>query len=170
MSNDTESRSDFLELSSMLTDFDVFSLNGTGQVDAYWKEVNLIAGEKNVSELLKTFNKISQNSKLSEEEFLTSMRKEILGNILYGPIARNIIKLWYTGMWYQLPLSWRQKFGENENDTNHFINSASYMEGLLWNAIDAPPAGAKGPGFGSWHSPPRINFDNSWKFKKPNTN
>ncbi len=166
MSDYIKNKNDFLELSSMLTDFDVFSLNGTGQVDAYWNEVNLIAGEKNVLKLLHVFNKISHNSKMTEEEFLKSVRKEILSNILYGPIVRNIIKLWYTGMWYQLPLNWSQKFGETENDMNHFINSASYMEGLLWNAIDAPPAGAKGPGFGSWHSRPRINFDNSWKFKK----
>ncbi|NNH33825.1 hypothetical protein C9413_32005, partial [Rhizobium sp. SEMIA 4085] len=36
------------------------------------------------------------------------------------------------------------------------VSPDAYIEGLLWKAIGAHPAGAKGPGFGSWAFPPKI--------------
>ena len=162
MSESCTLRENFLNISSALIDFNKFVLNGTGQGDAYLETTLKIVGHNHLSSLLTAFKSIDQ-SQISKEIFLEIIRKEILGDTLFGPIARNIMKLWYTGMWYQLPLRWRQKYGESTDDSTHFINSASYMEGLLWKTIDAPPSGAKGPGFASWYPPPRINFDNSWK-------
>lgn len=166
MHDSNKLKQDFVELSSALTDFNAFSLHGTGQVDNYLQALMQIIGNENVSRLLTEFNRILSQSDLDEQQFVWSMRKDILGDLRLGPIARNIMKLWYTGKWCQLPLSWRQVYGENANDTDHYINAAAYTEGLLWKAIDAPPSGAKGPGFGSWQSPPELNSNNGWKLKQ----
>ncbi len=154
----------FIELSGALTDFNEFALNGTGQVPAYFQTLVNIVGQDLVKQLLATFTSVYETS-LNEQTFIDGIRQQILGDLKLGPVARNVIKLWYTGTWYQLPNVWRQAYGKSENDVTFFVSSASYMEGLLWQAIDANPSGAKGPGYGSWSQPPNINFDNAWQFK-----
>ncbi|QTH73579.1 hypothetical protein [Pseudoalteromonas xiamenensis] len=154
----------FVELSGALTDFNAFALNGTGQVSDYLQTLTNIVGEDIVEQLLSTFSAVYEAS-ADETMFINGIRQQILGDMKLGPVARNLIKLWYTGTWYQLPNSWREDFGKSEQDTTFFVSSASYTEGLLWQAIDANPSGAKGPGYGSWSQPPRINFDNAWQFK-----
>jgi hypothetical protein len=61
-----------------------------------------------------------------------------------------------VGAWYPLPAAWRGTFGELEKDTTFVVSPAAYTEGLLWPTIGANPAGAKGPGYGTWSVPPRI--------------
>ena len=90
------------------------------------------------------------------------MRDDIFNNDKLGPVARNIIKLWYTGTWFQLPNDWRKAFSESDKDTTFTVTAMSFTEGLLWKAIDANPSGAKAPGYGGWVLPPRINYDNGW--------
>jgi len=155
----------FVELSSALTDYDAFTLYGTGQVDAYWQTLLSIVGESQVTELLDTFQQIVTEVGPDEQAVIDRLRRDLLGSPSLGPVARNLIKLWYTGKWYQLPLYWRQRYGERPGDAPHFVSAAAYTEGLLWKAIDAPPSGAKGPGFGSWQVPPKIDFDHGWTLK-----
>jgi hypothetical protein len=83
-----------------------------------------------------------------------SVRREILGDERLGPIARAILKLWYYGTWYALPEAWHQKYGPAPDDMTFVVSATAYVEGLLWRAIGAHPAGAKAPGFGSWAQPP----------------
>jgi len=154
----------FTELSGALTDFNAFTLNGTGQVEDYLHTLQTIAGSDITKHLLKTFEEIHQSTS-TETTFNDAIRKNILGDPKLGPVARNIIKLWYTGTWYQLPNTWREAYGKSEQDRTFFVSPSSYMEGLLWLAIGANPSGAKGPGYGSWQSPPNINFDNRWTYK-----
>ncbi|WP_016956055.1 hypothetical protein [Catenovulum agarivorans] len=164
MEQQTQNIKHFIELSGALTDFNEFALNGTGQVAAYYQTLVDIVGQQLVDNLLSTYCSVYEIS-INEQMFLDGLRKQILGDLKLGPVARNIIKLWYTGTWYQLPNTWRQAYGKSDNDITFFVSSASYMEGLLWHAIDANPSGAKGPGYGSWSQPPNINFDNAWQFK-----
>ncbi|MBQ4811085.1 hypothetical protein A7985_01060 [Pseudoalteromonas luteoviolacea] len=154
----------FTELSGALTNFNAFALNGTGQVQNYYDTLNHIVGQAIVEELLSTFVSLYESAS-NHEQFNESLRKHILGDEKLGPVARNIIKLWYTGTWYQMAHFWRDAYGMSDDDITFFVNSASYAEGLLWQAIDANPSGAKGPGYGSWSSPPNIHFDNGWQFK-----
>jgi hypothetical protein len=84
------------------------------------------------------------------------LRREIFGNQMLGPIARNIIKLWYVGIWYQLPRVWAEAHGSRPADVTRTVSPEAYVEGLLWPAIGAHPPGAKAPGYGSWASPPEI--------------
>ncbi|KZN64294.1 hypothetical protein N473_15210 [Pseudoalteromonas luteoviolacea CPMOR-1] len=155
----------FIDLSGALTDFNAFALHGTGQVEHYYKTLNDIVGRDTVEQLLCVFQTVYECA-CDEQMFLTGIRQQIMGDVKLGPVARNIIKLWYTGTWYQLPRTWREAYGKSEQDKTFFVSSASYTEGLLWQAIDANPSGAKGPGYGSWSEPPRIHFDNSWQFVK----
>jgi hypothetical protein len=71
-----------------------------------------------------------------------------------GPIARNIIKLWYTATWYQLSDAWRQQNGERPADRDFVPFPYAYAESLLGPAVGAHPAGAKPTGHQSWTLPP----------------
>jgi hypothetical protein len=84
------------------------------------------------------------------------MRREVFGHEKLGPIARNIIKLWYIGIWEPLPQHWIERYGPLDTNTGFMVNESAYTEGLLWVAIGANPPGAKAPGYGSWAHPPQI--------------
>ena len=87
------------------------------------------------------------------------LRRDIFGDSRLGPIARNVIKLWYVGIWYELPREWSDAYGQRERDTKFTVSPTAYTEGLLWPAMDANPPGAKAPGYASWTRPPRIGDD-----------
>jgi hypothetical protein len=78
----------------------------------------------------------------------------------YGPIARNITKLWYAATWEQLPRGWRDAYGSSPGDKTFVISADAYPTGLLWVAIGVNPPGANAPGFGTWSDPPNILTQN----------
>jgi hypothetical protein len=147
---------DFLSLSSVVTGFTAFQLQGTGQAESYFSTLIDILGETTVAALLQTFRRVRQEAGQDEAALDRLLRAEIFSDEKLGPIARNLIKLWYVGTWYQLPAVWRGTFGKQEKDTTFVVSPAAYTEGLLWPTIGANPAGAKGPGYGTWSVPPRI--------------
>lgn len=136
---------DFLALSARLTGFSTFTLHGTGLVEAYYDQVLDIVGERIFGRLLLTSHAVKKNSDLESK---------ILSSALMGPVARNIILLWYTGTWNQLPRAWRQDYGASAGDLTHVVSAEGYKEGLMWRAVAAHPPAAKQPGFGSWTAPP----------------
>jgi hypothetical protein len=142
----------FLAFSAEVTAFTTFELRGTGMADAYLAAVIDVVGEATVQQLLSAWDGVRQSGPAMEEH----LRREIFGDEKLGPIARNIVKLWYIGIWYQLPYTWTQSFGALENDVTFTVSPAAYTEGLLWPAIGAHPPGAKAPGYGSWATPPEI--------------
>ncbi len=147
---------DFLALSTVLTDFTVFQLQGTGQAELYYTTVSGIVGERTMSRLLEVFCSIQDEGREAPDLFDKRLRVDIMSDEKLGPIARNIIKLWYVGTWYQLPQAWREAFGVMDNDRDFIPSPTSYVEGLLWPAIGAHPPGAKAPGYGTWSGPPQI--------------
>jgi hypothetical protein len=149
----------FLDLSVRLTAFAVFDLHGTGQVEPYLATVEAATGEDALDELLAAYERLLGESRQDGSAVDGLLRREILADAKLGPIARNIIKLWYIGTWYELPSAWRESFGTREQDFTHVVSPAAYTEGLLWPAIGANPNGAKAPGYGSWAQPPRIPAD-----------
>ena len=145
----------FLAFSSEVTAFTVFELNGTGQAQAYLSAVADAAGEDALNELLGTYERFAgETEKGPTRDGL--LRKAIFGSEKLGPVARNIIKMWYTGMWFELPREWTDSFGARDTNTTFIVNGAAYAEGLLWPAIGANPPGAKAPGYASWTQPPKI--------------
>jgi hypothetical protein len=143
----------FLAFSADVTAFTVFELQGTGQAEAYFATVTAVVGRELVDQLLDAYDRVCSEEH-TDRDFL--LRREIFGDEKLGPIARNIIKLWYVGIWYELPHAWIEAFGAREKDVEFMVSAAAYTEGLLWPAIGANPPGAKAPGYGSWASRPQI--------------
>ncbi len=155
----TELMEYFLDFSVAITAFPKFDLQGTGQVDSYYDTVNNIIGDEIFEELLTTFHNLDDKSKTEGN----GIARDILGSEKLGPIARNIIKLWYLGAWYQLPTSWRETFGANEKDIDQVVSPQAYIEGLLWPTLGVNPRAAKAPGYGTWANPPELDKANSLK-------
>lgn len=138
---------DFLDLSSALTGFSAFEVKSTAQAEPYLATLEKAVGSATVDELLDAFRGVNDERDL---------RLAILSNEKLGPVARNLIKLWYVGTWHEMPQEWRDVHGTNPDDRTHVISPTAYTEGLLWPAIGANPSGAKPFGYGIWAQPPRI--------------
>lgn len=157
MSVDNDRLSDFLAFSTVVTGFDEFHLRGTGQAELYLATAQEIVGGQTVVELLDAFCDVSHGVGGDAVAMQRGLRRSVLSDDKLGPVARAIIKLWYVGTWYELPVEWRASYGEGRFDRTFVVSSSSYVEGLIWPAIGANPAGAKPPGYGTWAAAPRID-------------
>jgi hypothetical protein len=146
----------FLEFSATVAAFGVFELQGTGQAEPYLATVDGVVGKDILDELLETHERLRRQAQADAFALHGLLRREIFADEKLGPVARNIVKMWYVGTWYELPSAWRERFGTSKEDFTHTVSPASYTEGLLWPTIGAHPNGAKAPGYGSWAQPPRI--------------
>jgi hypothetical protein len=151
--NDYELLPRFLDFSAEVTAFSTLDLYGTGQAESYLAAVAAVVGEQALSELLDAYDHVPQADPQARAALLW---QEVFSSEKLGPIARNVIKLWYAGTWYKLPAEWTETYGAREGDVTFVVSPAAYTEGLLWRAIGANPPGAKAPGYGSWAAPPRI--------------
>ncbi|MDJ0738046.1 MAG: hypothetical protein QNJ47_28995 [Nostocaceae cyanobacterium] len=144
----------------MATGFDQFHLQGTGQASLYFDTIRSIIGSNIFGEFLQIVHQLDEraNSENNPSILIEGVNLEILVSGKLGPIARNIIKLWYTATWYQLPDVWRDKFGARQNDTTFIVSPYAYPEGLLWVAIGVNPPAAKAPGYESWSYPPSVTL------------
>ena len=140
----------FVALSAALTGFRGVELWGTGQVDVYLAELIATVGEDVVARLLAAGDQALGSSDPKKE--LTAL----LADQETGPVAKNVIVLWYSGAWRPLPNDWRNRYGASPLDVARVISPASYRSGLVWKAIGAHPKGANGTGFASWANPPTI--------------
>ena len=143
----------FYELSRDLTGFDEVELLGTGRGPEYMAELDRILPPGARSALLDAYRRALHDYPDDPE---LGLQVEILGDAYLGPVARNLIFMWYTGTWQQLPDGWRAAYGISPADTPHVVSSEAYREGLVWPAIGAHPAGAKQQGYGSWAFPPAV--------------
>jgi hypothetical protein len=143
----------FLRFSAELTASNAFELLGTGQAQTYLAAARKVVGDDLLSELFAAYASIPDGDSDQRE---TDIRRQILGDEKLGPIARDILKLWFTGIWYELPHAWSETYGAREYDTTFVASPAAYAEGLLWTTIGAHAPGAKAPGYGSWIGPPVI--------------
>jgi hypothetical protein len=140
----------FVALSAALTGFREVDLWGTGQVDVYLRELIATVGEDVVARLLAT------GDKAVSARHPKRAVKALLADKETGPVAKNVIVLWYTGAWRPLPNKWRNRYGASPLDVARVISPASYRSGLVWKAIGAHPKGANGTGFASWAKPPTL--------------
>jgi hypothetical protein len=144
-------------LSVDLTAFSEFELMGTGLAADYLATLRKIVGDVLVTELLDAHRDARRASASDSAALERELRHRLLGDEKLGPVARNLIKLWYLGIWYELPSAWAEAFGARDGDRTFFVSATAYTEGLLWPAIGANPPGAKAPGYGSWAAPPHID-------------
>ena len=141
----------FLAFSAEITAFEPFELRGTGMADAYLDTVVRVVGDRIVDDLLAAYSAAPSGSRRAAH-----LRLAIFGDARLGPVARNVIKLWYLGIWYELPRAWIDAYGALPANVTFMASAQAYTEGLLWPAIGANPPGAKAPGFASWVGPPQI--------------
>lgn len=88
----------FVAFSAEATAFGKVDLWGTGQAPDYLATVQAEAGDQILRDLLDTTGPGPVDDSVFTDEKL-------------GPLARNIIKLWYSGVWYELPPQWAARFG-----------------------------------------------------------
>lgn len=150
----------FLEFSVAITGFSKFNLQGTGQASLYFSTIYDIVGENIFRELLETFHKLKLKAESTNNPSVLQkeLRAQIFGSEKLGPIARNILKLWYVATWYQLPPSWQESFGTKENDKTFVVSPQAYPEGLLWPTLGVNPPAAKAPGYGTWSTHPTAKL------------
>jgi hypothetical protein len=141
----------FVQLSAALTGFREVDLWGTGQVQPYLEELIAIVGDDLVARLLHTSARA-----LEEKHANTALREKVLEDQDLGPVARNLIILWYLGQWNVLPGPWRDRNGASPLDSARVISADAYLSGLVWTAIGAHPMGGKPTGYGSWARKPTV--------------
>jgi hypothetical protein len=141
-----EERTDqFLEMSAVLTGFGRVQLLGTGLTDSYLHAIDALLPEGVLDELLDTFGRLPAGS---ERE--AAVAAAVLGDPKLGPVARNVILMWYCGTWTALPDAWRSAYCTSPPDTNHVVSADAYQAGLQWVAAGAHPAAARQQGYGAW--------------------
>jgi hypothetical protein len=122
-----------LQLSSWLTGFSAFELSGTGMLDAYLEMLDASLPQNLFDELLACHGD-----------------DEIMDDPKLGPLARNIIVMWYSGTWTTLPDAWSSSYDAKDKGPSGVISGAAYQASLQWVAAGAHPAGAQQQGFGAW--------------------
>jgi hypothetical protein len=142
---------EFVALSAVLTGFEPFDLLGAGVVDEYLATLLRIVPAA-TAEMLDTWRQIEQAPPAGGVE--EGVRIRILDHPRLGPVARNVITLWYTGLWAPMPDAWTYANGTSPADVNHVVSALAYQESLVWKAAGTGPMGAKPPGFGAWALPP----------------
>lgn len=150
---------DFLAFSSTLTGFSAFELRGTGQAGAYLATLEDAVDADTVADLLATFGQVRATAGGNGPALERDLRRELMSDATFGPLARNVIKLWYVGTWHALPAAWRDAHGMAAADHTHVVSATAYTEGLLWPAVGANPPGAKPFGYGMWAAPPRVGAE-----------
>jgi hypothetical protein len=140
----------FVEMSVVLTGFSQVELLGTGMERTYLTTVREAVGGAVTGDLLRVFREVVT----AGGDVETGLRVRVLGDPALGPVARNVISLWYMGNWYELPQSWQDAYGLSATDVTRVVSAESYQQGLVWTAADTHPQGAHQPGYGTWAEPP----------------
>jgi hypothetical protein len=146
----------FLNFSSTVTASTRFELQGTGMAEAYLDTAVRIVGAPIVDRLLHLHEGVVAAAAGDATTLENLLRRDVFSDPQVGPVARSIVKMWFLGIWYELPSEWTDAYGAHQGDTTFMVSGTAYTEGLLWPAIGANPPGAKPPGYGAWASPPRI--------------
>jgi hypothetical protein len=146
---------DFVALSAALTGYRAAELLGTGMAEPYLDRITAIVGEPLASRLWTVGRDVVQRA--GGDDLDAQLELRILDDPDLGPPSRNVIVLWYTGQWLQLPGPWRDRHGAGPLDVDHIISPDAYVAGLMWDAIGAHPQGAKAPGFATWVGRPTVS-------------
>ena len=138
----------FSQLSADLTGFSLAELQATGMMRVYFDELGLVLGHA-----------------IRQKYFDNDLRPDaLLRDDVWGPLTRNLIRMWYLGQWKKLPKDWGSNcfskdefegFDEFGRNVDRIISPEAYREGLVWVAVGVNPMGAKEPGFASWVEPPK---------------
>lgn len=144
----------FISLSVVLTGYEATVLkpkNDTQKVaEMYFNTLNKEVPADVLTNLFSTFSTITTNN-TNPDDINKAVLTQILEDKTLGPVARNIIQMWYVGIWYSL----------NTNQVDYVITSTAYTNGLVWKAMYAHPMGFSEENFGYWSDAPQIPNTNS---------
>lgn len=141
----------FIQMSEELCGIPSFYLSGTGYAELYFQTAVNAAGDSRVDCLLDLYQSLPRCCRRHRE---VELRAKLLADEELGPVARNIIKLWYTATWLEMPQEWHSKFRPGTENCSFVASPYAYTESLLGPAVGAHPAGAKPTGYQSWTLPP----------------
>ncbi|ALU44034.1 hypothetical protein [Pseudoalteromonas rubra] len=148
--------SDFYRLSAALTGYEEVELQGTGVGSVYCQTLSKWVRQDVIEAL---YAQAEQIGALDNDASQARFYDQIWNSAKLGPVARNIIKMWYLSIWYQLPADWNALYGVDDFSADkqpvedYVISSNAYIQGLVWNALGSHPMGAKQPGYGTWAFP-----------------
>jgi hypothetical protein len=142
---------DFLGLSVCLTGFGRLRLLGTGMAQQYLQAVDAILPPGVLDRLLAVYRGLPEGAACA-----AALAERILADAELGPVARNVILVWYCGTWSKLPDDWRSAEGVAATDETHVVSAAAYLAGLQWALVGGHPAGGMPQGYGAWASPPEV--------------
>jgi hypothetical protein len=141
----TERGERFLGVSAALTGFGRVQLLGTGMTEGLVEALDAVLPPGVLDELLDAYAALPAGP-----DHEAAIADRILADPKLGPVARNLIVLWYCGTWTGLPDEWRSAYGTTPQDTHHVVSAEAYLAGLQWVVAGAHPAGARQQGFGAW--------------------
>jgi len=121
---------------------------------AYFSAAAEIVGLDVLRQIAGVYQRAVADAGGDPDSLMRGLRAHLFAQSKLGPVTRNLVKLWYSGYWYQLPDEWRKRHGTSERDVTFAVSAESYTEGLLWKAVGSNPPGAKAPGYGTWGDPP----------------
>lgn len=144
----------FTALSEALTGFNAAELHSTGMVKTYYDTLTGILGGATVGELLSAWRGVVAVAEGDQDRLVAALESSILGDPKLGPVASNLVVLWYLGQWTEMPATWRARYGASAYDQTQVVSAEAYRQGLVWSAIHAHPMSAKQQGYASWSLPP----------------
>lgn len=131
---------DFISLSSILT--------GKADLDRriaerYLSRISSSEAGGKLEDLLGTFREIEA----AGGEVAQEIDQRIMNDASLGPLAQQIIVLWYTSALHS-------KDAEGHDLWDFPDDPDEYFSGLVWSVIHAHPLGLSGGYFGHWKYPP----------------
>lgn len=142
----------FLGLSVALTGFDRLQLLATTMAGTYVDTMDARLPVGVLDELLAVYDDLPAGPDRKD-----AIHARLLGDQKLGPIARNLILLWYCGTWANLPDAWRAAYEVTEQGESGVVSAEAYLSGLQWVAAGAHPPGAGQQGFGAWSQAPESS-------------
>lgn len=142
---------DFVGLSVCLTGFGRLRLLGTGMAGQYLHAVDALLPPGVVDRLLSAYRGLPDGPRRE-----AALGDSVLADTELGPVARNVIALWYCGTWTKLPENWRSVDGAAAADETHVVSAAAYLAGLQWALVGGHPGGGLPQGYGAWAAPPEV--------------
>ena len=137
----------FVSLSAILTGYDATILkpkNDTQKVaELYFNTFTKEVDANTVALLNSTFTAIASPNE-------ANVKAQIVNDPTLGPIAKNILKMWYLAIWYDLNAT-------KEQDNSYVVSSIAYKNGLVWKTMQAHPMGYSEGNFGYWSNVPTEN-------------
>ena len=129
-----------------LTAFTRLELRGTGRRRTTWRRSRTSCGERSSTDLLDDLaREPTRRAGAAGPGSSDCSAATIFSDDRLGPVARNVIKLWYVGTGTRCRPSGSSRYGAPASGDDTFtVTAAAYTEGLLWPAIGGQPAGRQG--------------------------